>query len=529
MKAKGLFTLLFLMASLFTKAQNQKWEVHIGINGRYDQANDVIEYYDKGYYVEGGYEISSHWYGWGIKTNINGEVLWDKTLIHQQYEVFSRAAVLDNDGNRYIVGSIGGWPFVSKFSTCGEEIWCKVIQFDDDFEDGYSTDIIISQDNEIIILVSLDSEEEIEKIHLVGLNENGDVLWINPYASKNDHPWIKEPVTYDLMEHNHEFYISGYCYWPFPTDTTHYFLRPLFIGIDSLFNEKWILPFYALDSVFGDAYKTIPLNDTTLMGVGIRRLDGNVNNALIMIYNVDGEEIEYSQIPNDSIGNNLLFNYFSEVESINDTLFISMLYLAGLNGDPLPYSDVVFDKNAKVYNIEARPPNAEGWAHIIKSSDGNYVNAMGWENANGDKDIYLYKIDKNLQPVPFDTNTYTYDSLCTETIQSGIIDLSACMVWTGTEEIPSPEEYYTSIATIPITAYPNPAETEITLAFENTEHHSNMLLECYNIYGQKVHSEKIYKGQQQTKLDVSDWSKGLYFAVVKSNGKVAGTERFVRK
>ena len=80
-----------------------------------------------------------------------------------------------------------------------------------------------------------------------------------------------------------------------------------------------------------------------------------------------------------------------------------------------------------------------------------------------------------------------------------------------------------------ITAYPNPAETEITLAFENTEHHNNMLLECYNIYGQKVHSEKIWKGQQQTKLDVSGWGKGLYFAVVKSEGKVAGTARFVRK
>jgi hypothetical protein len=103
-----------------------------------------------------------------------------------------------------------------------------------------------------------------------------------------------------------------------------------------------------------------------------------------------------------------------------------------------------------------------------------------------------------------------------------------CDIITGTE-IPSPEEYYSSIATIPIAAYPNPAETEITLAFQNTEHHNNMLLECYNIYGQKVHSEKIYKGQQKTKLDVSGWAKGLYVAVVKSNEKVAGTVRWVKR
>jgi hypothetical protein len=277
------------------------------------------------------------------------------------------------------------------------------------------------------------------------------------------------------------------------------------------------------------ARKTIAINDTLLMGVGARLLDNNGVNTLLMFYDINGNNVDYSQIPNDSIGSDVFLNYVSEVERVNDTLFLSILYLASEPGVALPFKDVVFDKNAKVYNLVTRPPNAEGWAHIIKSSDGNFVNAMGWENPNGDKDIYLYKIDKNLQPVPFDTNQYIYDSLCPEQIQSGTIDLSACMVWTGAEEIPSPEEYYASIATIPITAYPNPAETEITLAFENTEHHTNMLLECYNIYGQKVHSEKIWKGQQQTRLDVGGWGKGLYFVVVKSNGSLAGTCKFVVK
>jgi hypothetical protein len=527
MKNRPLFTLIIIFVNLYAGAQ-QDWEVHIGIPNRDEYADDLIEYYDKGYYIEAGYDISTIWHGWGIKTSINGDVLWDKNLIHQQHEVSSRVAVIDGEGNRYVGGSIGSWPFVTKFNNCGEEIWCRVIS-PDLYEYGWTSDILINENDEIIALTYFDSDEEIETNFLVGFDTEGELLWINGYASTIDHPWILEPVAYDLMEHNHEYYISGFCYWPFPSDTTHYYQRPLFIGIDSLFNEKWILPFYALDSVFGKAYKTVPLDDSLLMGVGIRRLDGNVNNALIMIYNINGEDVEYSQIPNDSIGNNLLFNYFSQVERIDDTLFISMLYLASSNGDPLPYSDVVFDKNAKIYNLVARPPNAEGWAHIIKSSDGNYVNAMGWENANGDKDIYLYKIDKDLQPVPLDTNTYSYDSLCPEQIQSGTIDLSGCMVWTGAEEIPSPEEYYSFIATIPITAYPNPAETEITLAFENTDHHNNMVLECYNIYGQRVHSEKIWKGQQETRIDIREWAKGLYFAVVKSDGKVAGTGKFVRK
>lgn len=528
MKAKTLLTFFILLTNLFVMAQNQKWEVHIGVNGRNEQTNDLIEYYDRGYYIEGGYDISTNWYGWEVKTTFNGNVLWDETIEHDYYEVAGRAISLDDEGNRYICGQINNWPFISKYNSCNEEIWCKILM-DNDYYYGYSIDIIINDNNEIIVLTKYDDDPEIEVLFLECLNENGDYLWKKPYATKIDHPWIHEPNAKNLIEHNKEYYISGYCYWPFPSDTNHLFLRPLFIGIDSLFNEKWILPFYPLDSVFGVAFKSMPLNDTLLIGVGNRRLDDNVVNTLIMLYSKNGLEVGYSQIPNDSIGSNVFFNYISEIERINDSLFLSLMYLASAPGQALPYSDVVFDKNAKVYNIAARPPNADGWAHFIKSSDGNFVNAMGWENENGDHGIYLYKIDENLQPVPFDTNTYTYDSLCPEPIQSGTIDLSDCLVWTGTEEIPSPEEYYSFIATIPITAYPNPAETEITLAFQNTEHHSNMLLECYNIYGQKVHSEKIWKGQQQTKLDVSGWSKGLYLAVVKSNGKVGGSCRFVRK
>lgn len=80
-----------------------------------------------------------------------------------------------------------------------------------------------------------------------------------------------------------------------------------------------------------------------------------------------------------------------------------------------------------------------------------------------------------------------------------------------------------------ICAYPNPAETEITLTFENTEHQSNMLLECYNIYGLKVHSENIWEGQQQTRLNVSGWSKGIYLAIIRNNQSITGQSRFIIK
>jgi hypothetical protein len=47
--------------------------------------------------------------------------------------------------------------------------------------------------------------------------------------------------------------------------------------------------------------------------------------------------------------------------------------------------------------------------------------------------------------------------------------------------------------------------------------------------GQRVHSEKVYKGQQKTKLSIEQWQSGLNIAVVKSDGRVAGQVRFVRR
>jgi hypothetical protein len=529
MKAKALLILYILLANLFVIAQNTDWEIHIGLSNRDEGARDLIEYYDNGYYIEGWAAVNGDGKGWNVKTNINGDLLWDNLLDHNLYKMYGWSVVLDNEGNRYISGNKFNnvtWPFLVKLSPCGEVVWCKILA-DDQLDEASAWDIVINENNEIVILCNYLTYGLEAQIYLECLDQNGEYLWKKQYAKQEDYPWIDVPVAYDVMEHNKEYYISGYCYWPFPSDTTHLFLRPLFIGIDSLFNEKWILPFYAMDSIFGDAYCSIPVNDSIILGVGIRRFYNNEDYSLLALYNTNGQEVSFNQITNSQIGPGIHSNFIKkEIVRIDDTLFLAASMFGpdyGIN----PGGEFVLDTAGNLYNFQSRPNTSS--ASLIKSSDNNFVLASTITETNGDKNIYLYKIDENLQPVPFDTKPYTYDSLCPEQIQSGLIDLSACMVWTGTEEIPSPEMYYSFIATIPITAFPNPAETEITLAFQNTEHHSNMVLECYNIYGQRVHSEKIYKGQQQTKLNVSGWSKGLYFAVVKREGNVEGMVRFVRR
>jgi hypothetical protein len=528
MKSILLLFIACYLISINVFSQEEKWVKYIGLPNRDEYGHGLIEYYDNSYFIVGAIVDQDYTKGWSIKSDINGSILWDKALTHYQSDLSSRAVALDENGNTYVCGVIwsdyiGNWPIVMKFNACGEKQWCRILK-DEQYDHGAGVDIKINENGEIIILTWLFLDEYSDLVFLFGLDDNGNVLWEKPYASQSSYSWIRYPLPYRLLISNNEYYIAGSCYWPYPDDTTHWYLRPMFIGIDSLFYEKWMIPFYALDSIFGQAYNLTKLNDSIFIGVGDRWLDNDSKNSIFMYFDSEGQELGYTQMPNASIGPDIIANVARGVVQVNDSLLMSLSVWSDTPEGKLGF--FVFDTTGSIFNLHEDIYCATA-EDLIKTFDGNYVAIA---NVNSpDPNIYLTKFDENLNPVPFDTNTYTYDSLCPEPIQSGTIDLSDCLVWTGAEEIPSPEEYYSFIATIPINAYPNPAETEITLAFENTEHHSNMLLECYNIYGQKVHSEKIWKGQQQTKLVVSGWGKGLYFAVVKSNGKVAGQCRFVRK
>ena len=191
---------------------------------------------------------------------------------------------------------------------------------------------------------------------------------------------------------------------------------------------------------------------------------------------------------------------------------------------------MVIDTSANLYHHKSRP-NTDYNPLIIKTQDENFVITTYIAQEN-DYDILLYKVDQNLDPVAFDTTQHIYDSLCPHTIQSGEMDLTSCLVITSIEDWPTPDQYYESIRWIPLKAFPNPVPKafgigKLTLEFENTEHHQNMVLNCYDDFGRQIHSQKVYKGQQDTDLDVSGWSPGIYVAVVYSNGGARGKVKFV--
>ncbi len=507
----------------------QKWETIFGNPGTDEAFSDLFEQYDGGYLISSFYEVNDGC--WLIKTDINGNVLWDKFLVWPDVKIFGGFIDQDLSGNTYIASVIYGdvegyWPMITKLDSCGEKVWCRVFA-DYDYNYGWFDDVFVLENGDVVALGYLDSDEETELIFLYYLTSEGTLLWRNGYASRDNYPHIREANGDGFKRYGDNYMIHGHCYYPYPSNPTHFFQRPLYIMIDSLFNEQWIIPFGVNDSLVGKALESFQINDSTYMGVGMLRLEGTVEHSLIMYFDQDGQELGYVEIPNDSIGSDISQNYMNDIERINDSLFIA-LTTSAINNEYAFWGELIINSSGKIYKKEFRPSNTSGSSKMVKTFDNKFVIGTGWHEGKTDWDIYMYKINEELEQDTLYPGNYTYDSLCPYPIKSGIIDLSDCLIVTDVGETPTPQEYYAGLQSIPIKAFPNPAkEAELTFEFQNTEHHQEMKLQCFNVFGELVDEQKVYQYQGACKVNIKNWKAGMYVAQIYSNGKIAGKTKFV--
>ncbi|MDP2722590.1 MAG: hypothetical protein Q8O72_07530, partial [Bacteroidales bacterium] len=444
--------LISILCFLVQLATAQRWSTTFGTLNHYDEVYDLLEDYDKGYYIVGWDAIANgNGKGWDIKTDINGDLLYDKRLVYTGVRV-GVAGCQDSLGNKYIAGidfSEIAWPFLIKLNPCGEKIWCSLLKHWD-FLLGYPSDIIINDDGNILILTRFEEGgQQINQIFLLCYSSDGNLLWTKPYASKTNHPLIAFASGEKLYHFGEDYIISGHCYYPYPDNPNHVWLRPFFIGIDGLFNEKWILPFGVTDSIVGQAYSAIPLNDSVIMGVGSKFRDypnGNIRSSLLMFFNHEGEELGYTRIWGDSIAPGTQDNALAEIETINDSLFLATAVFGPLT-TANPYGQVVIDTSGKVYNTLSQPNTTGVLPLLRKTFDNKYVIAQGvYESDQMHTNIQLLKINANLEQDTLYTQNFVYDSLCPDPIVSGDIDMTNCsVVQVSIDEAPTPEEYYKSL------------------------------------------------------------------------------------
>jgi hypothetical protein len=172
---------------------SQKWEHIIGEPNRNDYSRRIIEHYDKGYVITGTYTVGGpDGHGWLIKTDINGNVLWDKTIGVDPDQVIITKALFDEQGNFYIAGLLWGdlnmdYPLAIKLNPCGEKEWCKLFGFLE-YEYGSFYDAILLENGDLLALACMPDDEQHDMIYLFCISPEGEYKWKKSYASKDNYP-----------------------------------------------------------------------------------------------------------------------------------------------------------------------------------------------------------------------------------------------------------------------------------------------------------------------------------------------------
>jgi hypothetical protein len=522
---------------LINSVQGQRWQKTIGYPNRKDESNNLLEHYDHGYLITGlineGYDNT---HGWLVKTDINGEVLWDKQIALLPDQTIIVKTLYDEQGNIYLLGwlvnlnFVYDFPLIVKLNACGEKLWCRMFAIEG-YTCGDFRDAIILENGDLLCLAYMpeDDMSNNNRILLFRVSSDGDCIWKKGYATHENHPYYGDPNGISLNQFGIWYIISGNVYSPYPNSPNpyHVYQRPMFIGIDEEFEEKWIVEFGISDSLLGRAESVVPISDTLFLGVGrYRYIDESgimTASPWLMFFNHLGEQVGYNIIDDEQLGPEVLGSALFEVEHIDSCkYFFSSDFMYDEEGN-YANGEIVVDTSGNVYHYAIRENTIGGQTDLVKTYSNKYAIACNYKLPNALYDILLYKINKNLEHDTLYPGNYTYDSLCRHTIESGIIDLAGCDVITSIGEIPTLEEYNKGLQSIPIKASPNPSSTgEIMLEMENTGLYTNMQLEVFDVFGKQIHHEKVYPHQGATRLDVSNWPGGMYVVTIYTNGQVRG-------
>ncbi len=505
-------SLLLLANPMFILAQS--WPKIYGDNLR-AYGKDIIEGYDRGYNICGSIlKDASHFkYGWIIKTDINGNVLWNKKFGDGSVENYFLDFVITSDNSFIISGATAQYdieidPLFIKLNHCGEIDWCKIF-----LSDGFNTakGVISLPNGEFLGMLQYYGGQypNAPRISLVKMDAEGDPIWIKHIAQK-DSTVHNEEGYYLYLTPDSNSLIAGSCFSPA--------LQPYFIKTDTEGNEIWDIKWPVGNT--GYANRTVFQDNGFIYSASSFQFPGIPFIPYLLKFSNDGEVISQFPLLGDTI-----------VGGGSDALYLDQdtIFYVGINWTDDPYlytgySDIIKTDTNGNLKIQRRlvdnlyPPRA-----IIKTFDSKLM-ILGYYYLDGNWDIYLWKMNTDLEDDTLYTQPFTYDSLCPYEIQSDTVELD-CGLFVNIDEIPTKEEYESTIK-----ISPNPAREWVALTLPDVLAEGEVESVVYDIFGReagKRGSGGILPVNRMISLDVSSFSPGMYVAVIVDQKGTRYTGKFV--
>jgi hypothetical protein len=498
--------------------------------------NRILESYDKGYLIIGNFiaQGGAGYMGFVMKTDINGDILWEKHIGESGYRFPITGSYHTSDGGMItssFTTKFDDWgdSYIMKLNACMEQEWCNIFHIPGHHHAAW--DVLELPDGNYIALLNYYSYDlENERIWLLCLSPSGEVLWEKLYCQSPEKSFNNETGAYLKLTSENNILITGDCLMQFPPNSDLWWFYTLHIMVDTAGEELWAKPYLENEDN----------NFSSVTRRTVEDVNGNFYTSGRLLYdpfypqsvggmmkiNNEGDYLDWIQVyPNhphhvSAIENIIIYdtNHFVLTGGYKNGFEMPhiMLYKTDTLGNILHEKELYRDDN--------------GIRHAMLTSD-NYVIMTSLHYILGNPNrwkVYINKVDGELNEAEFDPRQLTYDSLCPYPIVTDTI-VPACDIILGHR----PPELTDKQKTQQLEVFPNPAGSYATIklpesvsrsghngfmAHTTVWHHwiKDATLHVFNIHGRQIHAQKIPDGQQQLQLDVSAWPPGVYLLRVKA-------------
>ena len=469
---KVIIVLIFFLfiAELFP--QNETWpKVYWKYKVCY--SFDLIETYDKGYILLATIRpdgITEIW-TWIIKTDINGEILWEKIIgdgIHltglQDISQLQDGSYILSGGTN-LLDIVHGDPFFMKLNACGEKEWCRIFHKagpTTSYDFGLNIYPVPEEEGYIALVLQWGDEfvpGVYKGIWLFRLDGEGNLIWIkNIFDDVHPNCWNETPENMLLSkfltsEEKSKVVITV---WPIYNDygLPYGWDKTMLCAADVDGNELWWVihhqdesytskPEFSIEDKYGNIY-TVGRDET--YGDTI----GNYYPALFKT-DQDGNAL-FQEYVMDSVyqANSFCFNI------MNDTI----LDIGGIWSyeNESPWAAIArTDTNGNLI-MEKKVIEEDFGLNCSTKTFDNKELFTGTVHVESFNKIYMHKFNYDLEYDTAYTQPFQYDYKCDNLpIISDTIGIDDCDVWTS---LPGEIEYRMAQYLV---VFPIPAENEITI------------------------------------------------------------------
>ncbi len=509
--------MMILLLQLGASLMAQEWIKYFA-TGSY--SSYCIENYDKGYILAGSVNYGK--YGWVIKTDINGNKLWDIKIGDGIQYTNTNNIERTSDygyilcGSTRIFNSPHSDPYIMKLNKCGELEWCKGIVYDNSGDGAIS--VKPTSDGGYVLTALFYGNNPDDLIRMFKFDNTGELVW---YRIFNEDPNVVSEEIRTMYADDSTFLLTGFCYYP-------NWIKPYFIKTDTSGNVDWTLAYSQHMGLgfIGEANATIKDIHGNYYSAGRN------NSPELFKFSSDGYEIiNVELIPGSYSGNATTIVYLND-----STLVFGSAW--SMNGTTNEMALLKTDTMGNVQAIKHLPDPDHGGLYWSSKTIDDKIITIGNSSINGSSRITLYKVNSNLEYDSVYTRPFTYDSLCPDTIVSHTISLNCDVLVDVDEPLNKPE-------TTTLKIFPNPANQNLKLEFpkylvvkdsnngfgSTTVYHrwKSAVIEVYDFSGKRVYEKEIIRAETSLDINVSHWVEGVYnFRLVFNKQQVASEKVIVQ-